>query len=133
MVHLCLCAKKNAAVQPEAHSDSKVAQAIAYIQSHLGENLSCDTLAAHLFMSRSSFQHRFRAATGHPPHAYIRLKRLLRAAELLSEGVGAVQTGKLCGYTDHSAFCHAFAQQYGMPPSQFHPRCSLETPEKPEE
>lgn len=133
MVHLCLLADKNVSHRHETHGDDKIAQALTYIQAHLGENLSCDTLAAHLFMSRSSFQHRFRAATGHPPHAYIRLKRLLMAAELLAEGENAMQVGKLCGYTDHSAFCHAFTQQYGMPPSQFRPRSSLDTPETPDE
>lgn len=133
MVHLCLCAEKNVSHQREMHSDEKVAQAIAYIQAHLGENLSCDTLAAHLFMSRSSFQHRFRAATGYPPHAYIRLKRLLHAAELLAEGCGAVETGKKCGYTDHSAFCHAFTHHFGTSPSQFRPLASLESSEKADE
>lgn len=133
MVHLCLSSEKNVSERHETHGDEKIAQALTYIQSHLGENLSCDTLAAHLFMSRSSFQHRFRAATGYPPHAYIRLKRLLLAAELLAQNIGAVQVGKLCGYTDHSAFCHAFTQQYGMPPSQFRPCSSLDAPEKPEE
>lgn len=133
MVLLCMHAEKNASQRHETHSDDKIAQAISYIQAHLGENLSCDTLASHLFMSRSSFQHRFRAATGYPPHAYIRLKRLLRAAELLSEGESAVRAGKLCGYTDHSAFSHAFAQHFGMPPSRFHPNSSLDSEEKPAE
>lgn len=130
MVLLCLSAEKNASERREAYGDDKITQAIAYIQAHLSDDLSCDTLAAHLFMSRSSFQHRFRAATGYPPHAYIRLKRLLHAAELLTEGLGAVETGKRCGYTDHSAFCHAFAQQYGMPPSQFRPRNLMDSLEK---
>ena len=84
-------------------------------------------------MSRSSFQHRFRAATGHPPHAYIRLKRLLLAAEMLSDGIPAVKVGKLCGYTDHSAFCHAFTQQYGMPPSQFRPPLGLDASDEVDE
>lgn len=133
MVLLCQSAEKNVSERHETHSDDKIAQALTYIQAHLGENLSCDTLAAHLFMSRSSFQHRFRAATGYPPHAYIRLKRLLRAAELLTEGESAVRVGKLCGYTDHSAFCHAFTQHFGMPPSRFRPQGTLDAIEKPAE
>lgn len=133
MVLLCIHAENNGSQRHETHSDDKIAQALTYIQTHLSENLSCDTLANHLFMSRSSFQHRFRAATGYPPHAYIRLKRLLRAAELLSEGESAVRAGKLCGYTDHSAFCHAFAQHFGMPPSRFRPNNTLDAIEKPAE
>lgn len=133
MVLLCLWAEKNSSQRHDAKGDDKITQALNYIQAHLGEDLSCDKLAAHLFMSRSSFQHHFRAATGCPPHAYIRLKRLLHAAELLGEGMGAVQVGKCCGYTDHSAFCHAFTRQYGVPPSQFHPSGSLDASEKLDE
>lgn len=133
MVLLCIAADKNVSERQETHGDDKITQALNYIQTHLGEDLSCSTLSAQLFMSRSSFQHRFRAATGYPPHAYIRLKRLLRAAELLAEGESAMQVGKRCGYTDHSAFCHAFIRQYGMPPSRFRPRGGLDTPEKLDE
>lgn len=104
---------------PPATSDEKIAEAIEYIQLHLGEDLSCDTLAAKFFMSRSSFQHRFKDAAGCPPHTYIRMKRLHYAGELLSAGIPALQVSKKCGYNDHSAFCHAFTAQFGVAPSAF--------------
>lgn len=113
-----------------APSDEKITQALVYIQSHLGENLSCASLASRFYMSRSSFQHRFKDVTGYSPHAYIRLKRLLYASELLAAGEPALQAGKKCGYTDHSAFCHAFTAQFGMSPSAFRPRGILAVAEE---
>ena len=125
LVLLCRAPEHSAGSHPEAQSDEKIAQALHYIQSHLGDDLHCDVLAAQLHMSRSSFQHRFKTATSRTPHAYIRLKRLLYASELLSAGESAIQVGRLCGFRDHSAFCHAFTQQFGVTPSAFRPGSSL--------
>ena len=122
MVLLCRADPAKEVAPLTASADEKITQALVYIQAHLGENLSCDSLAARLYMSRSSFQHRFKDVTGYSPHAYIRLKRLLYASELLSAGEPALLAGKKCGYTDHSAFCHAFTSQFGMSPSAFRPR-----------
>lgn len=133
MIFLCRASEEPATPPQSELSDEKIASVLSYIQAHLGEDLSCSTLAAHLYISRSSFQHRFKQSTGYSPHAYIRLKRLLRAAELLAEGTPAIQVGKMCGYTDHSAFCHAFTRQYGVPPSLFRPRDGLEMQNKTNE
>ena len=130
LILLCRAPADSQMQHPDAQSDEEIAMALHYIQEHLGENLSCERLAARLHMSRSSFQHRFKAATGHTPHAYIRLKRLLYASELLSGGMPAIQAGKQCGYTDHSAFCHAFTNQFGTTPSSFRPRGMLSGPEE---
>ena len=37
---------------------------------------------------------------------------------------------KACGYTDHSAFCHAFTAHFGVTPSAFRPRNILESAEE---
>lgn len=121
MVLLCQLRPENTVTHPDAPRDEQIAQALHYIQGHLGDDLSCDSLARLLHVSRSSFQHRFKLATGRSPHAYIRLKRLLYASELLAAGVPAMQAGRMCGYTDHSAFCGAFARQFGTTPSGFRP------------
>lgn len=130
LVQLCKVNFAHTLPPDDNQKDDKIAQALSYIQAHLGEPLSCTQLAAHLFMSRSSFQHRFKDATGYSPHAYIRLKRLLYASELLADGESAIQAGKKCGYTDHSAFCHAFSKQFGSSPSAFRPRVGLTGPDE---
>lgn len=125
-----LCSIDIAAASAPVQGDDKIAQALAYIQAHLGDNLSCSTLAAQLYMSRSSFQHRFREATGYTPHAYIRLKRLLYASELLANGESATAASKMCGYGDYSAFCHAFKAQFHVSPAAFLPRAGLTGPDE---
>ena len=42
----------------------------------------------------------------------------------------AISAGRKCGYTDHSAFCHAFFNQFGVTPSAFRPRDSLTGPQE---
>ena len=130
LILLCTAPEGKDAPPAPVGTDEKITQALHYIQAHLGENLSCDTLAARLYMSRSSFQHRFKDATGYSPHAYIRLKRLLYASELLIDGEPAILVGRKCGYTDHSAFCHAFTAQFGVTPSAFRPRNTLIGPQE---
>lgn len=128
---ILLCRMPDSAVShPEAPSDEKIATALYYIQSHLGDDLSCDFLAGHLQMSRSSFQHRFKLATGRGPHAYIVMKRMIYAGELLGTGTAAMEAGRMCGYSDHSAFCEAFTRQFGVPPSGFIARNRLTGPEE---
>ncbi len=130
MVQLCSSEPLAHTDDDFVHGDDKIAQALSYIQANLGANLSCTAIADRLFMSRSSFQHRFREATGYTPHAYIRLKRLLYASELLADGEAAISAGRKCGYGDYSAFCHAFKEQFGVSPSAFLPRIGLNGPEE---
>lgn len=130
MVQLCSTDIAANFVAVPAQGDDKIAQALTYIQANLGENLSCSILAERLYMSRSSFQHRFREATGYTPHAYIRLKRLLYASELLAGGESATNASRKCGYGDYSAFCHAFKEQFGVSPAAFLPRGGLNGPDE---
>ncbi|MBQ7455889.1 MAG: helix-turn-helix transcriptional regulator [Clostridia bacterium] len=125
MVFLCRAPEEASNVLPEAGTDQKIAHTLQYINDNLNGDLSCATLAARIFMSRSSFQHRFKAVTGYSPHAYVRLKRLVYASELLAQDTPVLETGRLCGYNDYSAFCHAFTQQFGVTPSAYRPRGSM--------
>lgn len=130
MVQLCSTDIAANSVAVPAQGDDKIAQALTYIQANLGENLSCSILAERLYMSRSSFQHRFRDATGYTPHAYIRLKRLLYASELLAGGESATNASRKCGYGDYSAFCmHSRSSLvYRLP--AFLPRGGLNGPDE---
>lgn len=125
LIFLCRVPEEASNVLPEAGTDRKIAYTLQYISDHLSEDLSCTTLAAKIYMSRSSFQHRFKAVTGYSPHAYVRLKRLVYASELLAQDKPVLETGRLCGYNDYSAFCHAFTQQFGVTPSAYRPRSAM--------
>lgn len=96
--------------------DPKIQTALAYINDHLGEDLSVDTLAGQVYTSRYHFMRRFKQLTGCSVHRYITQKRLLRAASLLREGVSAQSACARCGFQDYSAFQRAFRHHFDMTP-----------------
>lgn len=101
--------------------DPKIAQALSYINEHLGEELTVDALARQVYTSKYHFMRRFKELTGCPVHRYITQKRLLAAAGLLRAGVSAQSACGRCGFQDYSAFHRAFRRQFGASPRAFMP------------
>ena len=58
----------------------------------------------------------FKAQTGQTVHAYVREKRLLRAARMIREGIPVVKAASLCGFQDYSTFHRAFVACFGCTP-----------------
>jgi len=96
--------------------DPKIELALSYINEHLSEDLSVDTLAGQIYVSKYHFMRRFKELTGCSVHQYITQKRLLAAARLLRSGVSAQNACARCGFQDYSAFQRAFRRQFGMTP-----------------
>ena len=99
-----------------SHNDPKIERALSYINEHLSEDLSVDTLARQVYTSKYHFMRRFKELTGCSVHRYITQKRLLAAAGLLRKGVSAQNACARCGFQDYSAFQRAFRAQFGMTP-----------------
>ena len=99
-----------------SHHDPKIERALSYINEHLSEELSVDTLAGQVYVSKYHFMRRFKELTGCSVHQYITQKRLLAAARLLRSGVSAQSACVRCGFQDYSAFQRAFRRQFGMTP-----------------
>jgi len=99
-----------------SRNDPKIEQALSYINEHLSEDLSVDTLAGQVYISKYHFMRRFKEMTGCSAHQYITQKRLLAAARLLRSGVSAQNTCARCGFQDYSTFQRAFRRQFGMTP-----------------
>lgn len=101
----------------EPRYDGKIERALSYINEHLTEELTVDSLAETVFLSRYHFMRLFKSQTGATVHAYIRQKRLLYAARLIREGVPAGRAALQCGFADYSAFHRAFKSAFGVAPS----------------
>jgi AraC-like DNA-binding protein len=97
-------------------SDPKIEELLRFIAHHLDEELTVDTLAARLYLSRSYLMHRFKAATGYTIHQYVTQKRLLRAGELIRSGVPVLQAAEQTGFRDYSTFLRAFRRLFGTSP-----------------
>ncbi|MBO5917524.1 MAG: helix-turn-helix domain-containing protein [Oscillospiraceae bacterium] len=98
--------------------DPKVERTLSYINEHLADDLSVDTLARYSYTSKYHFMRRFKQCTGLCVHQYITQKRLLAAAQLLRSGASAQSACTRCGFQDYSAFQRAFRRQFGMTPRQ---------------
>ena len=101
-----------------ASYDRKIAETLAYINANLRKDLTVDTLAGNVFLSKYHFMRLFKEQTGSTVHAYIREKRLLYAARLIREGIPAVQASQESGFIDYSTFSRAFHDCFDIRPSE---------------
>jgi len=108
-------------------SDQALLAAVqSYIKDRLaGPGLSVEELArAHHVSVRKI--HTLFSATGQTPAAFVRTRRLRRAAALLPARAATGQTiaavGAACGFPDPATFNRAFTREFGCPPSKWEPR-----------
>ena len=116
---LVLIGRMNAVPRREEQRfDPKIRQTLSFINENLGRELSVDTLAERVYLSRYHFMRLFKAETGSTVHAYVRQKRLLYAARLIREGTSANQAAEAAGFADYSTFHRAFRSSFGVSPGQ---------------
>jgi AraC family transcriptional regulator len=94
-------------------------KALWYIESHLGTDLSLDSVSDAVGVSRFHLSRAFPAALGMPLSRYIRARRLSDAAKRLAGGAPDILAVALdAGYGSHEAFSRAFRQWFGLTPEQ---------------
>ena len=100
--------------------DRRVQAAIELMKADLRRELSPEDLARSTNLSRSRFQHLFKAETGVSPASYLRLLRLERARLLLETSFLTIkQIMLLVGVTDKSHFERRFKKAYGVTPTEY--------------
>ena len=83
-------------------------------------DLSLDELARELAVGRTVFFRKVKGVTGFTPNEYIRVMRLKKAAEMLTDGEHTVNdTAYSVGYNDPLYFSRCFKQQFGVSPSAY--------------
>ena len=91
-----------------------------YIDTHPEEDLTLSALASRGFYNPSYFSRTFKKRFGMPPMEYVRRQRMERAKEYLLESDASVEEIlRRVGYSDRSAFYHAFSAETGMTPTEF--------------
>ena len=111
---------RTAAEAPDSYRvDPKMEEVLKYITRHLEEELSVDALAKQFYLSRYYLMHRFKAVTGYTIHQYVSQKRLLRAGELIRQGVPVMKAAEQAGFSDYSTFLRAFQNTFHMSPREF--------------
>ena len=104
--------------------EREVARALAdtrrYMEEHLDEPLTISTLSRRACLSATIFKAGFRRLYGLPVHAWLRQRRMERAAELLRDSsLSVLGVAQSVGYSSASQFTAAFRRQYGVTPAQY--------------
>lgn len=98
-----------------------------YLDSHLNENLSLDSLAARFYINKYYLTRMFREQFGTSINAYISQQRVTRAKRLLRYSDMTVeQIAAQCGVSDPNYFARMFKKVEGVPPAEY--RRSWQTP-----
>ncbi len=99
----------------ESHPDS-TSDIIEYINTHLTENISLDSICSNFFLSKSHLNRRFKQMTGSTVWEYIITKRLLIAKELLKNGVHPTTAYTKSGFNDYCTFYRAYKTKFKVSP-----------------
>ena len=104
---------------PAARS-SLVQDAVAYVTTHLDEDLSAATLAARVPMSERHLARLFIKELGTSPGRFVRKARTEAAAHLLTGSDLSVQTvATRCGFGTVESLRQAFWATYGVSPTHY--------------
>ncbi|WP_315807840.1 AraC family transcriptional regulator [Pseudomonas sp. C9-3] len=101
-----------------------VARARELLGSRLMEPPSLEELAAAVGLSPFHFARVFRKATGLPPHAWLKQRRLEQARALLKQGCMPVNVAMQLGFADQSHLSRQFKQAYGVGPGEYRQACA---------
>ncbi len=97
-------------------------QLVQYVNAHLFEPLSVESISQRFYISLSQCERQFRAATGSSVYRYILIKRLFAAQQKIRDGVAARRASQECGFIDYSSFYKAYTRQFGHPPIKDKPQ-----------
>src|SRR5512143_1150663 len=113
-------AETAAAVRDEEALTKGHLAAVAYIESHLFEPMTVNSIADHAGYSPSRFSRGFTRLQGESVMAYVRGRRLEEALRrILNEpGVPIVDLAFDSGFDSQEAFTRAFARAFGHPPGR---------------
>ena len=105
-------------ISPSQYS-SDVAFITEYIDSHILENITLDSLADMLSRDKYYLSHKFKKETDTTIFHYLIMARISKAKQLLSEGMNVTETCYNSGFNDYSNFITTFKKITGYTPKKF--------------
>lgn len=94
-----------------------VMELITYLDSHLTDELSIESIAKELHLSRFYMMHKFKEEMGTTIHAYVSDRRLLLARDLIANGMTSTEACFVCGFQSYAAFARAYSKFFGVTPT----------------
>lgn len=125
MLMLCHFLEPEGLSLPPAHM-AQVAPILEYIRVNLAEPLPLDRLTEEFFISKHHLCRIFKAATGFAVGEYIIQYRILKARNLLREGMAVQSAGEAAGFRNNAHFIRTFRTATGESPGRYARRCRME-------
>ncbi|WP_027151109.1 AraC family transcriptional regulator [Mesorhizobium sp. WSM2561] len=106
---------------PQDPYHTRMKRVLNYVDRHLEDDLSLDTLSAVAALSKYHFHRQFRGYFGISVHRYVQLVRMKRAGQVLAfkDEASVTETALDVGYDAPDAFARAFRKSFGQLPSAF--------------
>lgn len=118
---------------PEEIGSDPLAEVVAWALEHLHEQFDVETLAARAYMSRRTFDRRFRSLTGSAPLQWLITQRVLQAQRLLETSDYSVdEVAGRCGFRSPVALRGHFRRQLGSSPAAYRTAYRARRPQSPE-
>lgn len=90
-----------------------------YIEDHIEEDLSLETLAKMFYVSKYHIAHVFKDNIGISIHQYITKKRLNLCKDAISGRISITDAYHMFGFGDYSSFYRAFKKEFGISPKDY--------------
>jgi len=95
----------------------RLKQTLAYIEDHLGDDLSLSRIASVTGVSASHFKTLFRESAGVPVHQYVVQRRIERAKDLLMQGkLSIAEIALATGFSHQSHLARHMQRSVGLSP-----------------
>lgn len=119
MLLINICRLLKSGVAETTSLPMRVKNIIAYINEHITEAVTLDTLTERFFVSKYYLLHTFKEYTGMSVHQYIINKRISHAQSLMHGGMQPGDAAQASGFNDYAGFYRAFTKLVGVTPQAF--------------
>lgn len=99
--------------------NEQVDDILTYINLHIHERITLETLSQAFFLSDSYICRVFKNTTGTTINKYITARRISIAKSLLADGLTINEVCEQCGYNDYSNFVKTFTKIVGISPKKY--------------
>lgn len=102
---------------PMESKNSRILEILRYLDTHLTEEISIDSLSQQFFLSKYHMMRLFKRETGCTVHEYVTDRRLLFARDSMAEGMSAADACFSSGWHSYSSFVRAYSKRFGTSPT----------------
>lgn len=102
------------------HAWEQIQITVDYIEEHIGEDISIQTLADQAALSPFYYQRLFKRLVKKSVAEYIKLRRMAKAADILTHtDKRIIDIAMDLGFATHEHFTRTFKNAFGMPPEEY--------------